>query len=181
MDHRVEAEGGKGPVHLTKMTIILTPFMSCSAKLPIYAVFTAAFFPRRAALVMILLYVMGMLLPHVQQDAPWGGETVGGEFHHKGHRLAPEEGGREYGSTLKAVGIMAAQTGVAWCTALLVYRHRGHQRPHRCQHAVGAVRHHVEADVQRLQKPDDQRRQEDDGRSPPSWLPAPFPATGTGR
>lgn len=29
---------------------------------------------------------------------------------------------REYGSTLKAVGIMAAQTGVAWCTALLVYR-----------------------------------------------------------
>ena len=45
-----------------KMTIILTPFMSCSAKLPIYAVFTAAFFPRRAALVMILLYVMGMVV-----------------------------------------------------------------------------------------------------------------------
>lgn len=43
-----------------KMTIMLTPFMSCSAKLPIYAVFTAAFFPRHGALVMILLYVMGM-------------------------------------------------------------------------------------------------------------------------
>ena len=42
-----------------KMTILLTPFCSCSAKLPIYAVFTAAFFPRYGALVMILLYVMG--------------------------------------------------------------------------------------------------------------------------
>ncbi|WP_411676569.1 ferrous iron transport protein B [Caproicibacter sp.] len=45
-----------------KMTILLTPFMSCSAKLPIYAVFTAAFFPKHAALVMILLYVMGILM-----------------------------------------------------------------------------------------------------------------------
>jgi ferrous iron transport protein B len=45
-----------------KMTILLTPFMSCSAKLPIYAVFTAAFFPEHAALVMILLYVLGMLM-----------------------------------------------------------------------------------------------------------------------
>jgi ferrous iron transport protein B len=44
-----------------KMTILLTPFMSCSAKLPIYAVFTAAFFPQYGALVMIVLYVMGML------------------------------------------------------------------------------------------------------------------------
>ncbi|MDD3242530.1 MAG: ferrous iron transport protein B [Eubacteriales bacterium] len=45
-----------------KMTILLTPFMSCSAKLPIYAVFTAAFFPRNGALVMICLYVFGILL-----------------------------------------------------------------------------------------------------------------------
>ena len=45
-----------------KMTILLTPFMSCSAKLPIYAVFTAAFFPQNGALVMILLYVMGMVI-----------------------------------------------------------------------------------------------------------------------
>ena len=44
-----------------KMTILLTPFMSCSAKLPIYAVFTAAFFPQHGALVMIVLYGMGML------------------------------------------------------------------------------------------------------------------------
>ncbi|MDD3362822.1 MAG: ferrous iron transport protein B [Hespellia sp.] len=45
-----------------KMTILLTPFMSCSAKLPIYAFFTAAFFPRYGALVMIGLYVLGMVL-----------------------------------------------------------------------------------------------------------------------
>lgn len=45
-----------------KMTILLTPFMSCSAKVPIYAVFTAAFFPNNGALVMIILYVLGMLL-----------------------------------------------------------------------------------------------------------------------
>ena len=38
-----------------KMTILLTPFMSCSAKLPIYAFFTAAFFPKYSALVMVLL------------------------------------------------------------------------------------------------------------------------------
>ena len=45
-----------------KMTILLTPYMSCSAKIPIYAVFSAAFFPRHAALVMIALYVLGILL-----------------------------------------------------------------------------------------------------------------------
>ena len=43
------------------MTILLTPFMSCSAKIPIYAFFSAAFFPKYAALVMIGLYVLGIL------------------------------------------------------------------------------------------------------------------------
>ena len=43
------------------MTILLVPFMSCSAKLPIYAVFCAAFFPDHAAVVMICLYVLGMV------------------------------------------------------------------------------------------------------------------------
>ena len=43
-----------------KMTIVLTPFMSCSAKIPIYAVFSAAFFPKYAALVMGGLYFTGM-------------------------------------------------------------------------------------------------------------------------
>jgi ferrous iron transport protein B len=45
-----------------KMTIFLTPFMSCSAKIPIYALFTAAFFARYQALVMISLYVIGIIL-----------------------------------------------------------------------------------------------------------------------
>ncbi len=45
-----------------KMTMILIPFMSCSAKLPIYAVFTSAFFPENKAMVMISLYCMGMIM-----------------------------------------------------------------------------------------------------------------------
>ena len=45
-----------------KMTIILVPFMSCSAKLPIYAMFTVAFFQRSQALVMITLYVLGIVI-----------------------------------------------------------------------------------------------------------------------
>ena len=43
-----------------KMTILLTPFMSCSAKLPIYSLFAAAFFPRHAAIVMVGLYFLGI-------------------------------------------------------------------------------------------------------------------------
>ena len=45
-----------------KMTILLTPYMSCSAKIPIYAVFSAAFFPKYAAFVMIGLYALGIVL-----------------------------------------------------------------------------------------------------------------------
>ena len=45
-----------------KMTILLTPFMSCSAKLPIYAFFVGAFFPRSGWLVMTGLYVLGILI-----------------------------------------------------------------------------------------------------------------------
>ena len=45
-----------------RMTILLTPFMSCSAKLPIYGMFTMAFFPDHRAIVMIGLYILGMLL-----------------------------------------------------------------------------------------------------------------------
>lgn len=45
-----------------KMTIILTPFMSCSAKLPVYVLFTSVFFPDHGALVMIFLYLLGMLV-----------------------------------------------------------------------------------------------------------------------
>ena len=45
-----------------KMTVLLTPFMSCSAKLPIYAFFTAAFFPKHGAIFMIGLYFIGILV-----------------------------------------------------------------------------------------------------------------------
>lgn len=45
-----------------KMTIVLTPFMSCSAKLPIYGMITATFFPNNAGVVMISLYMLGILV-----------------------------------------------------------------------------------------------------------------------
>lgn len=45
-----------------KMTVMLIPFMSCSAKLPVYSVFTTVFFSKNHALIMLLLYVFGMLM-----------------------------------------------------------------------------------------------------------------------
>ena len=45
-----------------KMTIVVTPFMSCSAKLPIYGMITAAFFPENTALILICVYVIGILV-----------------------------------------------------------------------------------------------------------------------
>ena len=48
--------------HDRKMTVMLTPFMSCSAKVPVYALFSAAFFPEAAPLVMIALYLMGIVV-----------------------------------------------------------------------------------------------------------------------
>ena len=45
-----------------KMTIIVTPFMSCSAKLPIYGMITAAFFPQHTALVLICVYIIGIVV-----------------------------------------------------------------------------------------------------------------------
>ena len=63
-----------------KMTILLTPFMSCSAKLPIYGFFTAAFFPEHGALVMIGLYfggiVMGILAALLLRGTLFKGEAV---------------------------------------------------------------------------------------------------------
>ena len=63
-----------------KMTILLTPFMSCSAKLPIYAFFTAAFFPNYSALVMVLLYFggifMAVLMAMLMQGTLFQGEAV---------------------------------------------------------------------------------------------------------
>ena len=63
-----------------KMTILLTPFMSCSAKLPIYGFFSAAFFPGKSALVMILLYftgiLVGILFALIARGAAFKGEPV---------------------------------------------------------------------------------------------------------
>lgn len=63
-----------------KMTILLTPFMSCTAKLPIYAFFTAVFFPKHGALVMTGLYVfgivMGILMALVLKMTKFKGEAV---------------------------------------------------------------------------------------------------------
>jgi ferrous iron transport protein B len=63
-----------------KMTILLTPFMSCSAKLPIYALFTAAFFPKHGALVMIMLYfigiIVGILFAFLLKSTKYKGEPV---------------------------------------------------------------------------------------------------------
>ena len=63
-----------------KMTILLTPFMSCSAKLPIYALFTAVFFPENGALVMIGLYftgiIVGILYAFLLKGTMFKGEAV---------------------------------------------------------------------------------------------------------
>ena len=63
-----------------KMTILLTPFMSCTAKLPIYAFFTAAFFPQHGALVMIGLYlfgiIMGIIMALIFKKTAFKGEAV---------------------------------------------------------------------------------------------------------
>ena len=63
-----------------KMTILLTPFMSCSAKLPIYAFFVAAFFPGEGALIMIGLYLLGIvvavLLGYLMKNTIFKGEAV---------------------------------------------------------------------------------------------------------
>ena len=63
-----------------KMTILLIPFMSCSAKLPIYSLFAAAFFPEHAALVMVSLYFLGIavgiLMAILLKSSVFKGEAV---------------------------------------------------------------------------------------------------------
>ncbi len=63
-----------------KMTIILIPFMSCTAKLPIYGLFASAFFPKYAALVMIGLYlfgiIMGIITALITKNTSFKGEAV---------------------------------------------------------------------------------------------------------
>ena len=56
-----------------KLTVMLIPFMSCTAKLPIYGFFIAAFFPGRGALIMIGLYLLGILMGIVVAELPYAG------------------------------------------------------------------------------------------------------------
>ncbi|MCR4894796.1 MAG: ferrous iron transport protein B [Eubacteriales bacterium] len=63
-----------------KMTVLMTPFMSCTAKVPIYAMFSALFFPERSALVMVCLYLLGIVLAivvaMVSKNTVFKGEAV---------------------------------------------------------------------------------------------------------
>jgi ferrous iron transport protein B len=63
-----------------KMTIFIIPFMSCSAKIPVYALFTAAFFPKNGALVMIFLYLLGFAVAIISalllKDTMFKGQPV---------------------------------------------------------------------------------------------------------
>lgn len=63
-----------------KMTILLTPFMSCSAKLPIYGFFTAAFFPKYSGLIMVMLYfggiIVGIIAAVIMKSSMFKGEAV---------------------------------------------------------------------------------------------------------
>ena len=63
-----------------KMTIMLTPFMSCTAKLPIYGFFTAAFFPQYSGLIMVGLYflgiIMGIVMAMIFKSTLFKGEAV---------------------------------------------------------------------------------------------------------
>ena len=67
-----------------RMTVLLTPFMSCSAKVPIYAFFSAAFFPHYAALVMIGMYfigiIVGIIMAFIFKKSLFKGEPVPFEF-----------------------------------------------------------------------------------------------------
>ena len=63
-----------------KMTIMLIPFMSCTAKLPIYGFFTAAFFPKYSGLIMVALYVggiaVGILVAMIAKNSIFKGDAV---------------------------------------------------------------------------------------------------------
>lgn len=83
-----------------KMTILLTPFMSCSAKLPIYALFTYAFFPKYRALVMVGLYftgiIVGVLFSLLLKNTAFQGEPVPFVMELPNYRLP----------SLKSVGVL---------------------------------------------------------------------------
>ena len=108
-----------------KMTILLTPFMSCSAKLPIYGFFSAAFFPEKSALVMILLYFtgifVGILFALIARRAAFKGEPVPFVMELPNYRLP---GAKNVGQLLwekakdfleRAFTVIFLATIIIWC------------------------------------------------------------------
>lgn len=108
-----------------KMTILLTPFMSCSAKLPIYGFFSAAFFPQNKALVMIILYftgiLVGILFALLARSAAFKGEPVPFVMELPNYRLP---GAKNVGQLLwekakdfleRAFTVIFVATIVIWC------------------------------------------------------------------
>ena len=115
-----------------RMTILLTPFMSCSAKLPIYALFTAAFFPRVwRAPVMIFLYLFGILCgilySLILKQTCFRGEPVPFVMELPNYRLpSPKSVGqliwekaRDFISTALITGFTAKESVVSTLTVLL--------------------------------------------------------------
>ena len=107
-----------------KMTILLTPFMSCTAKLPIYAFFVSVFFPGRGGLIMTGLYlfgiVMGILVAFLYRATLFEGEPVPFVMELPNYRLP---GVRNVGQLLwekakdflqKAFSVILVATGVVW-------------------------------------------------------------------
>ena len=89
-----------------RMTIMLTPFMSCGARLPVYALFTAAFFPGHRTLVVLSLYALGMVMMIVcglilrkttfrEGDSPFLMELPPYRVPHAEERAAPPVGSRQ--------------------------------------------------------------------------------------
>ena len=108
-----------------KMTILLTPFMSCSAKLPIYGFFSAAFFPEHGALVMIILYftgiLVGILFALLARGVAFRGEPVPFVMELPNYRLP---GAKNVGQLLwekakdfleRAFTVIFVATIVIWC------------------------------------------------------------------
>ena len=88
-----------------KMTILLTPFMSCSAKLPIYAFFATAFFPGKSWLVITLLYLLGIVIGILDDFQGRGGSVCYGAA-----QLPPARSQERYPSSLgKGKGLFAAR------------------------------------------------------------------------
>ena len=106
-----------------KMTILLTPFMSCSAKLPIYAFFVNAFFPGRGGLIMAGLYilgiVMGVLIALLYKGTLFKGEAVPFVMELPNYRLPGFKNVSQLLSTLSAASLLVFSLLYTPCVAAI--------------------------------------------------------------